>query len=70
MIRVRKVLNARQLVRAKYSLGIFIALLGLQTIVANAAYYYNGDSFEQISVQQFPRGRIVEFTDKDKFCHR
>lgn len=45
--------------------------MGCLTIAVQSAnnYYYEGDFYDKISLQLYPRGRIVEFTNKDEFCH-
>lgn len=48
----------------------FVVLIISNITVGNSALYsYNGETFEKQSFDTYSRGRIVEFTNKDDFCH-
>ena len=48
-----------------------MGLFGCLTVVTQAtSYIYEETLYEYISIRTFPRGRIVEFTNLEEFCHR
>jgi len=71
-VKQRKVLSAKQLQRVKFSLGAFLTLTFLQVVVdqALASYFWEDEHFTAYDVQVYERGNIVEFTNKEEFCHR
>ena len=43
----------------------------VQVITAEVTKYsYGGESWEKEDITLYPRGRIVEFTNLEVFCHR
>lgn len=45
-------------------------VLAGQVMTATATYYYNGEEFKQRYIHYYDRGRIVEYTNLEEFCHR
>ena len=69
-IKSHKVLTARQLKRVKTSFALLAVVVSAQMCAVVANYYYEGEEFEKMSITYFPRGRIVEYTNLEEFCHR
>lgn len=66
----KKLLTPKQLFRAKFSAGLLGAFGALNLVAVSAEYFYNDNNYEKIDVWDWPTGQIVEFTNKDEFCHR
>ena len=68
--RAKKTLTYKQLARAKIAIGLLAMTLAVNGIVAKAADFtwFNND-YEKRKVMNFKRGQIVEFTNKEEFCH-
>ena len=56
--------------RVKCSFALLAFVLSVQGGLVAASYYYDGEEFDKISIQYYPRGRIVEYTNLEEFCHR
>ena len=69
-IKSYRVLTARQLKRVKTSFVLLAVVISIQICVVVAEYYYDKEEFEKMSITYFPRGRIVEYTNLEEFCHR
>ena len=69
-LKSHKVLSARQLKRVKTSFVLLAGVISIQACVVLAEYYYDGEEYEKLSIKYFPRGRIVEYTNLEEFCHR
>jgi hypothetical protein len=55
--------------KAKISLGLAALYIGAQILVAEVtAYVYDGKNYDKEEITMYPRGRIVEFTNKEEFC--
>ena len=54
----------------KTSFVLLAFVLSVQGCLVAASYYYDGEEFDKISIQYYPRGRIVEYTNLEEFCHR
>lgn len=70
MFKIRRVLSEKQEFRAKLVITTLFASAGLQVMAESAQYYYSGQEFDQMMITNFQRGRIVEFTNREEFCHR
>ena len=67
----RAILTPKQIKKAKISLGLAALYIGAQILVAEVtAYVYDGETYEKEEITMFPRGRIVEYTNKEEFCKR
>ena len=67
----RAILTPKQIKKAKISLGLAALYIGAQILVAEVtAYVYDGETYEKEEITLFPRGRIVEYTNKEEFCKR
>ena len=67
----RAILTPKQMRKAKISLGLAALYIGAQILVAEVtAYVYDGETYEKEEITLFPRGRIVEYTNKEEFCKR
>lgn len=62
-----RVLSKRQVRRVGLMLGLFALVTGINLGVN--AYVWNGKSFDKKNEEYFGRGRIVEFSNQDEFCH-
>ena len=57
--------------KAKISLGLAALYIGAQILVAEVtAYMYDGETYDKEEITLYPRGRIVEYTNKEEFCKR
>ena len=67
----RAILTPKQIKKAKISLGLAALYIGAQILVAEVtAYVYDGETYEKEEITMYPRGRIVEYTNKEEFCKR
>lgn len=66
----KRVLNDKQLSRAKTSLAILCGILTVQGTIVAATYWYEGDEYERMQIKKFERGQIVEYTNLEEFCDR
>ena len=67
----RAILTPKQLRKAKISLGLAALYIGVQIVAAEVtAYVYDGKTYDKEEITLYPRGRIVEYTDKEEFCKR
>lgn len=66
--RVPRALNARQLIKAKLAVGAAAAIGCLQVVTAQ--YSWDDQEYSQMFQHTFPKGRVVEFTNREEFCHR
>ena len=67
----RAVLTPKQMKKAKRSLGFAALYIGVQIIAAQVtAYVYDGETYDKEEITLYPRGRIVEYTNKEEFCKR
>ena len=67
----RAILTPKQMRKAKISLGLAALYIGAQILVAEVtAYVYDGKNYDKEEITMYPRGRIVEFTNKEEFCKR
>ena len=68
----RAILTPKQMRKAKISLGLAALYIGVQILASGvtASYEYDGETYEQEEITLYPRGRIVEYTDKEEFCKR
>ena len=67
----RAILTPKQMRKAKISLGLAALYIGAQILVAEVtAYMYDGTEYSQEETTLYPRGRIVEYTNKEEFCKR
>lgn len=46
-----------------------VLILANITIGNTATYTYKGETYDQVENMEKSRGRIVEFTNADEFCH-
>jgi len=51
-------------------IGSYCSFCLINYVAANqGAYFYNKLSHDKFFVTLYPRGRIVEFSSRDAFCH-
>lgn len=72
--RVGRVLSPKQLKRAKFVGCMLLGSIALNLFTARAnKYFYNGEDYNSVYIEYYPRGRIYEYAnldEGDEFCHR
>ena len=70
-------MNRRQYWRAQCVIGTFLVFNCVQMIILQVAAYipqesytWDGIQYSQTIETVYPRGKIVEFTNNEQFCHR
>lgn len=65
-------MTERQLSKVKTSFAILCGVLVVQGCVVLAAenYWYDNEEYDKMRVKNYPRGRIVEYTNLEEFCDR
>lgn len=48
---------------------VSVILVIINIAVGNTSFTYKGKTFDMEHVEKFSRGRIVEYTDEEEFCH-
>ena len=69
---IKRVLNDRQLRRAKFSIGAAAAggLLSFVSSQAAQTYMYDGKSWDLMQVETYTRGSVAAFSNTEEICDR
>ena len=70
---MKRILTPRALLRFRrisitFSV-LLIAILAIDSVYGIAPYLYNDKEYDQIAYSYFDKGYIMEFTNRDEFCH-
>ena len=63
-------LTDRQLFKTKMMVACCAATTFINYVTAQSVNYYYGEEYDKVKIHQYPRGRIVEFTNGEDFCNR